>query len=294
MSQNIGQMALLQLPRSAIIPNCNVNLIEISDSAAVLINICNKMAAVQRMLSSNDPTIQIHILEIHPHLTRQVAYGVNLVKGNSVSEDCYVNAEVKQLENRTVGLFSIYSATSSSTQNIANYLQQNLLNNILKQPGFWSNPENAIVEAYRNTKAEILMHEMPDNSTALTAIVIDGCQLVVGHVGDSRAVLCRAGTAVQLSIDPLHDEDALINVSGDKGKGIEIKDPDVREELIDIACEFVILGSHGLWKTMGNEEAVDLIREAKNPEVAVKLLTEQAMEKGSNLDTISCIVIRFV
>ena len=38
-------------------------------------------------------------------------------------------------------------------------------------------------------------------STAVTAIVADGQKLVVANIGDSRAVLCRRGWAVQLSTD---------------------------------------------------------------------------------------------
>lgn len=38
-------------------------------------------------------------------------------------------------------------------------------------------------------------------STAVTAILIDGERLVVANVGDSRAVICKQGTAEQLSID---------------------------------------------------------------------------------------------
>ena len=35
----------------------------------------------------------------------------------------------------------------------------------------------------------------------MTAILVNGKRLIVGNVGDSRAVLCRSGDAVQLSVD---------------------------------------------------------------------------------------------
>lgn len=38
-------------------------------------------------------------------------------------------------------------------------------------------------------------------STAVTAILIDGVRLIVANVGDSRAVLCKCGDAIQLSVD---------------------------------------------------------------------------------------------
>ena len=38
-------------------------------------------------------------------------------------------------------------------------------------------------------------------STAVTAILMNGRRLIVANIGDSRAVLCRAGEAIQLSVD---------------------------------------------------------------------------------------------
>ena len=38
-------------------------------------------------------------------------------------------------------------------------------------------------------------------STAVTVILINGEKLVVGNVGDSRAVICEGGVARQLSVD---------------------------------------------------------------------------------------------
>jgi len=215
---------------------------------------------------------------------------------------CLNVAEMKKLQNRDMGLFAIYSSAPNSGHiNVLRYLQSNLFSNILKQPGFWSNPEKAIVEAFRETRAEILMKEKvawgKENSRALTAMVIDGRQLLVANVGDSKAVLCRAGTAVQLSIDStcykritsppwMNIQDDLHEIAKEEGMG-------VREELIDWATEFLILASDGVWKTMGNEEAVDLLKEVMDPDTAAKLLVDRAAEKGISSDKLSCIVIRF-
>ena len=72
------------------------------------------------------------------------------------------------------------------------------------QPEFWENPTQAIVKAYELTD-KVVLQKAPDlgigGSTAVTAILIDGRQLLVANVGDSRAVLCRAGEAIQLSVD---------------------------------------------------------------------------------------------
>lgn len=72
------------------------------------------------------------------------------------------------------------------------------------QPSFWEDPKTAIKSAYRSTDKLILENSMqfgPGGSTAVTAIVVDGKDLWVANIGDSRAVICRNGIADQLSVD---------------------------------------------------------------------------------------------
>lgn len=42
-------------------------------------------------------------------------------------------------------------------------------------------------------------------TTATVCLIRDSSEMVLGHVGDSRAVLCRKGSSVRLSVD--HDPD---------------------------------------------------------------------------------------
>lgn len=72
------------------------------------------------------------------------------------------------------------------------------------QPNFWKDPAAAIKNAYRTTDKSILDNSIqlgPGGSTAVTAIVIDGKDLWVANVGDSRAVVCERGCANQLTVD---------------------------------------------------------------------------------------------
>ncbi|RZS12309.1 hypothetical protein BHM03_00043728 [Ensete ventricosum] len=69
-------------------------------------------------------------------------------------------------------------------------------------------------------------------------------------------------------------------------------DPDVADEIIDEYAEFLILASDGLWKVMSNQEAVDFIKDVKDPQAAARQLTEAAVARKSK-DDISCIVVKF-
>lgn len=44
-------------------------------------------------------------------------------------------------------------------------------------------------------------------STAVTAILIDGQKLIVAHVGDSRAVICRNGSAKPITVNHEPEEE---------------------------------------------------------------------------------------
>ncbi|KAK6919610.1 PPM-type phosphatase-like domain [Dillenia turbinata] len=253
--------------------------------------------------------------------SKHITYGFHLVKGksNHAMED-YLVSEFKQVaDNNELGLFAIFDGHSG--HKIANYLQSNLFDNILKQHDFWSDPESAIGKAYRSTDDHILENTASlgkGGSTAVTAILINGQLLLVANVGDSRAVICSNGVAKQLSVDhepgrerkdierrggfvsnipgdvPRVDGQlAVARAFGDKCLKRHLSsEPDVYTEIVDGKTEFLILASDGLWKVMSNEEAVDAIKNRKDAQSAAVHLTEQALSRQSK-DDISCIVVRF-
>ncbi|KAH7277230.1 hypothetical protein KP509_39G041200 [Ceratopteris richardii] len=228
-------------------------------------------------------------------------------------------AETKFIEGHHMGLFAIYDG--HLRHEVAEYLHGNLFTNILKQPIFWTDPRAAISQAYLQTDAYILekTEELGiGGSTAVTAIVIDNSSAYIANVGDSRAVLCRAGVATQLTVDhdPLSEKAhiqgkggrvtvlpgdvprvngqlAVGRAFGDKNlKTLLRVDPDICCIQIDVTDEFLILASDGLWKVVENQVAVDLVREVKDPKAAAKQLVDYAIEHDSK-DDISCVVVRF-
>lgn len=250
----------------------------------------------------------------------RVAHGFHLVQGKSGHdmEDYHV-AEYRKRKNHVLGLFAIFDGHLGDR--VPTYLKENLFNNIIEEPSFWKDPETAIRNAYCSTDKFILDHSMqlgPGGSTAVTAIVIDGKDLWVANVGDSRAVVCERGSATQLTVDHephserrriekqggfvttlpgdvprVNGQLAVARAFGDQSLKAHLSsEPDVRHVPVGSTIEFVILASDGLWKVMKNQEAVDLVKPIKDPQVAAKRLTTEALARKSK-DDISCIVIRF-
>ncbi|XWS63436.1 hypothetical protein CRYUN_Cryun06bG0096700 [Craigia yunnanensis] len=253
-------------------------------------------------------------------LSKNITHGFHCMKGRSKHDmEDYVVSEFKKKDDSELGLFAIFDGHLG--HDVAKYLQNHLFDNILKEHDFWTEPEDAIRRAYHSTDAEILDKVRllgRGGSTAVTAILINGQKLVVGNVGDSRAVICKNGVAKQLSVDHEPSKEkrviesrggfvsnlpgdvprvdgqlAVARAFGDKSLKLHLSsDPDVTVEVIDDDAEFIILASDGIWKVMSNQEAVDTIKNIKDVQSAAKLLIEAAISKKSK-DDISCIVVRF-
>ncbi|XP_050218184.1 probable protein phosphatase 2C 44 [Mercurialis annua] len=252
--------------------------------------------------------------------SKKISHGFQLVEGKSGHDmEDYHFAEYRKIKNHELGLFAIFDGHLGDR--VPSYLKDNLFQNILQEPHFWEDPKIAIKNAYKSTDRFILENSMqmgPGGSTAVTAIVIDGKDLWVANIGDSRAVVCERGSANQLTVDHephterrriekqggfvttlpgdvprVNGQLAVARAFGDQSLKAHLSsDPDVRHVPIDATIEFVILASDGLWKVMDNQEAVDLVKHIKDPQAAAKRLTTEALTRKSK-DDISCIVIRF-
>ncbi|KAJ3670488.1 hypothetical protein LUZ60_010812 [Juncus effusus] len=251
---------------------------------------------------------------------KKLKHGYHLVKGksNHPMED-YLVAEYRQVGEYDLGLFAIFDGHLG--HDVPDFLRAHLFDNILSEPNFWNDMGNAIHNAYKITDEKILEKSVElgrGGSTAVTAIVIDGVQLVVANVGDSRAVLSKNGAATQLSVDhePIMEKTtiekkggfvsnmpgdvprvdgqlAVARAFGDRSLKKHLSsDPHLEDEVIDENTDFLILASDGLWKVMSNQEAVDTIKDIKDPRSAAMRLTEEAVNKKSK-DDISVIVVKF-
>ncbi|KAI9790816.1 MAG: Protein phosphatase 2C 1 [Peltula sp. TS41687] len=141
--------------------------------------------------------------------------------------------------------------------------------------------------------------------------------LYTANVGDARIVLCRNGKALRLSYDHKGSDEnegrrvasagglilnnrvngvlAVTRALGDTYmKDLVTGHPYTTETVIQPdADEFIILACDGLWDVCTDQEAVDLIRDMRDPQAASKALVDHALARFST-DNLSCMVIRLI
>lgn len=159
-------------------------------------------------------------------------------------------------------------------------------------------------------------------STATVCLLRGGVELAVGHVGDSRAILCRSGRVMELSYDhcpSLTSEKARIQQSGGRvivdniGRhlvnealnmsrsigDLHLKQygvialPDTRSIRVKHGKDaFLLLNTDGVNFVLRNEETCNIVNNAEIPPRAAELLTEQALSMSSE-DNMTALVIPF-
>ncbi|KAK9831431.1 hypothetical protein WJX81_004250 [Elliptochloris bilobata] len=251
----------------------------------------------------------------------KVSFGYSAMRGKRASMEDYYHAQFRRYpkDDEVVGLFGVFDGHGGS--NAAAFVQANLFESLLANSKFSSDINAAMEEAFVDTDQRYLQADAGENRddgcTAVTAVLV-GQKLVVAHVGDSRAVLLRAGQALALSEDhkPNRTDErsrieaaggvvvwagtwrvggvlAVSRAFGDRLlKRYVVAKPDVRAEELGAGDDVLILASDGLWDVLSNQDACALVKDIPDAEKAAKRLTDEAYSRGSN-DNISAIVLRF-
>eukprot|EP00262_Sarcandra_glabra_P001667 TRINITY_DN1178_c0_g1_i2.p1 TRINITY_DN1178_c0_g1~~TRINITY_DN1178_c0_g1_i2.p1 ORF type:complete len:350 (-),score=71.30 TRINITY_DN1178_c0_g1_i2:50-1099(-) len=248
----------------------------------------------------------------------RLSCGYSSFRGKRASMEDFYDVKMSKIDGKTVCLFGIFDGHGGSRA--AEFLKENLFENLMKHPKFMSDTKLAISETYRRTDSDFLEAERntyrDDGSTASTAVLI-GTHLIVANVGDSRAVISKSGKAIPLSEDhkPNRSDErkrienaggvvlwagtwrvggvlAMSRAFGNRLlKQFVVAEPEIQEQDVDDELELLVLASDGLWDVVPNEDAVSLAR-MDEPEAAARKLTETAFTRGS-ADNITCIVVRF-
>ncbi|XWS50388.1 hypothetical protein CRYUN_Cryun12cG0083600 [Craigia yunnanensis] len=249
----------------------------------------------------------------------KLSCGYSSFRGKRATMEDFYDIKTSKINGLTVCMFGIFDGHGGSRA--AEYLKQRLFDNIMKHPQFMTDTKLAISETYQQTDVDFLDSERDtyrdDGSTASTAVLV-GNHLYVANVGDSRAIISKAGKAIPLSEDhkPNRSDErkrienaggvvmwagtwrvggvlAMSRAFGNRMlKQFVVAEPEIQDREIDEEIELLVLASDGLWDVVPNEDAVSLARSEEEPETAARKLTETAFSRGS-ADNITCIVVRF-
>lgn len=245
--------------------------------------------------------------------------GYSSFRGKRATMEDFYDIKSSKIDDKQISLFGIFDGHGGSRA--AEYLKEHLFENLMRHPEFMTDTKLAISETYKKTDSEFLDTERnshrDDGSTASTAVLV-GNHLYVANVGDSRAIISKAGKAIALSEDhkPNRSDErkriesaggivmwagtwrvggvlAMSRAFGNRLlKQFVIADPEIQEQEISDELEFLIIASDGLWDVVPNEDAVSLVKMEEEPEAAARKLTETAFSRGSG-DNITCIVVKF-
>lgn len=185
----------------------------------------------------------------------------------------------------------------------------------------------AMKQGAADTEAALLAHSV-DSASAAGAVVaftiFCGMQVYVAHAGDTRAVLCREGIAMDLTQDHKpgleSEQDRVAAMGGFISEGCVNGEIAVSRALGDVNLEtgrkmlglsaevalskfylcdedeFVIIACDGVWDVMNSAAAVSYVRHqlAQHNDIqrAADELVQQALRQQST-DNVSCILVGF-
>ncbi|ELW70195.1 Protein phosphatase 1K, mitochondrial [Tupaia chinensis] len=163
---------------------------------------------------------------------------------------------------------------------------------------------------------------LASGTTATVALLRDGIELVVASVGDSRAILCRKGKPMKLTIDhtPERKDEkerikkcggfvawnslgqphvngrlAMTRSIGDldlKTSGVIAEPETKRIKLQHAEDSFLVLTTDGINFMVNSQEICDFVNQCHDPNEAAHAVTEQAIQYGTE-DNSTAVVVPF-
>ncbi|XP_058922836.1 protein phosphatase Mn(2+)-dependent 1K isoform X2 [Kogia breviceps] len=161
---------------------------------------------------------------------------------------------------------------------------------------------------------------LTSGTTATVALLRDGIELVVASVGDSRAILCRKGKPMKLTIDhtPERKDEkerikkcggfvawnslgqphvngrlAMTRSLGDldlKTSGVIAEPETKRIKLHHADDSFLVLTTDGINFMVNSQEICDFVNQCHDPNEAAHAVTEQAIQYGTEDNTTAVVV----
>ncbi|XVE98461.1 hypothetical protein REPUB_Repub03eG0108700 [Reevesia pubescens] len=214
----------------------------------------------------------------------------------------------------------------------SHFVRDHLPRVIVEDADFPLELEKVVTRSFMETDAAFanscsLESALASGTTALTAMIF-GRSLLVANAGDSRAVLSRRGTAIEMSkdhrpccmkekrrIESLGGfiDDGYLNgqlgvtralgdwhLEGMKEMGERIgplsAEPELKMITLSKEDEFLIIGSDGIWDVFTSQNAIDFARrrlqEHNDVKLCCKEIVEEAIKRGST-DNLTVVLVSF-
>jgi serine/threonine protein phosphatase PrpC len=199
-------------------------------------------------------------------------------------------------------------ASSTAVRTMAGYLLKRFHPYITNPAESFDEPLQDLMRAAINEAQRAVMQAAPGSGTTVTAALILGQQMTIGHVGDSRAYAIRSAGR----IDTLTRDHSLVKrleelgqISSEEaaahpqrnvlyralGQG-EVLEPDIFTSPFP-QPGYLFLCSDGLWGVVSDDEICRTVSEAPNLQAACQSLVAAANEAGGP-DNITAVVIQLI
>lgn len=198
-------------------------------------------------------------------------------------------------------------ASAVAARTLARYVLENLYTPFLHYPP--ASPPESLQEVMQQGilhANQAVLEAVPGGGSTISAVVVLGTQMVIGHVGDSRVcllhpegrleTLTRDHSLVQrlVELDQLTPEEAAVHPQRSvlyRALGqAEAFVPDVSIRAFPHRATMLIC-SDGLWSVVPEERIVSIVRQEPDLAVACSRLVEAANQAGGP-DNISVILVR--
>ncbi|KAL1916260.1 uncharacterized protein VTP21DRAFT_5877 [Calcarisporiella thermophila] len=258
----------------------------------------------------------------------RMVYGASCMQGWRISmEDAHTTLlNIDDCES-SHSFFGVYDGHGGN--GVAKYSGKQLHMRIAKDEAFKKRDyATAIKNGFLGTDVDLredpeYVNE-PSGCTAVVALITPDNRLFVGNAGDSRAVVCVNGEAIDLSHDhkPVNkDESARIvaaggyvefgRVNGNLALSRAIGDfefkrnetlpaeqqvvtanPDIQEHKLTDEVEFLVLACDGIWDCMSSQEVIDFVRREiarkESLAAACEHLMDRCLAPDSEIGGVGC------
>jgi protein phosphatase len=247
--------------------------------------------------------------------------GQSVGKQRDHNEDCLFTFSINiggEGNNYPIGLYIIadgmgghqYGEVASNTaaRTLAAYILRKFHPTILDATQTIDEPLQELMRTAINEAQSAVVQAAPGSGTTLTAVLVIGQQMTIGHVGDSRAYAVRSDGR----LEPLTRDHSLVKRLEELGQissteaaahpqrnvlyraigQTEILEPDIFTTQFP-RPGYLLLCSDGLWSVIPEENIAPIITEAASLSAACQGLVAAANEAGGP-DNISAILVQLL